>query len=45
MAPMDCWYVDHSPTMDHELMIEGSLGTTVPTIWTDEKHSQEETWT
>ena len=26
----------------HNSMIEGSLETTVPTTWTDEKHSQEE---
>ena len=27
------------------VLVEGSLETKVPTIWTDEKHSQEETRT
>ena len=31
--------------MEKSSFIEGSLETKVPTIWTDEKHSQEETQT
>ena len=42
VAALLCLFAVHFSTCPGLSMIEGSLETKVPTIWTDEKHSQEE---